>query len=60
MTRDELIDQLGDDLRAAIATNVTLTGSSLTLALNTVIGTVATVDPTKKPTIKHITDVEFV
>jgi hypothetical protein len=59
MTRDEFIDALANDLTECLPSNVNLTGSNIAIALNSVINTCSTVDPTKKPTIKHITDIEF-
>lgn len=59
MTRDEFITQLGDDIRAQIPTNVTMSSTDYVLAYNTVLGTLDTTQPTLKPTVRHITDLQF-
>ena len=63
MTRDDLIAQYASDLIAVMPTNVTLSPTNLKTALNAGLGTIQntanTVDPTKKPTIRHLTDIEY-
>jgi len=60
MTRDQYISDLVASIQSAVPTNTNLTGAALNDALNATIGTMYTVDPTKKPTVKRITDIVFV
>lgn len=59
MTRDEFITQLTNDIIAVVPTNITMTSVSNTTAFNAILGTMYTTEPTKKPTIKQITQIEF-
>lgn len=63
MTRDDLIANITADIIAAVPTNITLTPTNMKTPLNSAIGAVSnaaeTVDPSKPPTIKHLTDVSY-
>lgn len=63
MTRDEFISDLVSDVQAAMPTNATLTSSNMKIPLNAALSAIEnagnTVDPSKPPTVKHLTDIEY-
>lgn len=59
MTRDEAITAINNAVLDALPTNVTLTSSTTAQLFNAALTGMYTVDPSKKPTVKHITDLGF-
>jgi len=58
-SKQNIIDEIADRINYAVSNTGTLTDSEIKAAFNAALTAMNTVDPSKKPTVKHIIDLEF-